>query len=75
MGKLVIGVPEDSNTDVVLQAEEKSLDQVKLFCRTTKTTRLSNSLECLDLLAMLVYDIKHIHLISTCSESVYWVVK
>jgi hypothetical protein len=59
----------------VKQDEEKNVKRAEMLRGTTKAALLQNSADTPDLLAASVYDTKPVHLMSTVSKSVRWVMK
>ena len=59
----------------VKQDDEKNVKRAEALKGTTKAAVLKNSVDSPDLLAVSVYDTKPVHLMSTVSESIRWIVK
>jgi hypothetical protein len=59
----------------ILQKDKKNRDQAEKLRGTTMAARLINSEACPDLLAVLLYDTKPVHLLSTTASEVRWMVK
>ncbi len=59
----------------IIQWEEKNAKLAESLRGTTKAARLHNSDECLDLVAISIYDSKPVHILSTAAECVEWTVK
>jgi hypothetical protein len=59
----------------IKQEEEKNANRADALRGTTKAAELKNSSETPSMLAVSVYDTKPVHLMSTVSENVQWVVK
>ncbi len=59
----------------IIQKEEKNKDRAEKLRGTTLATKLHDSDACLDLFAVLVYDTKPVHIISTAAKCVEWIVK
>ena len=62
------GLPE-----LVIQKEEPNAKKAEKLQGTTKVARLVDHPTCPDILAVLTYDIKPVHLLSTAVESVKWI--
>ena len=59
----------------IIQREDTNKSNAEKLRGTTKAARLDNSPNCPAMLAASIYDTKPVHMLSTSSESVEWIVK
>lgn len=59
----------------IIQREAPTLKLAEATRGTTKAARLSGSAKCPNLLAVSLYDTKPVHILSTASKEVRWIVK